>query len=191
MTLYTALGATERPQILREATVLIMATLLLTISAKISIPFYPVPLTLQTFVVVGLGMALGSKRGAAAILLYLAEGAIGLPVFAGTPQAGVGISYMLGTTGGYLVGFVFAAYIAGWFAERGWDASVLKSFAVALFSTAIIFIPGVLWIGAVLGWDKPIIQWGLTPFIWGGVFKAGLAAIVFPTIWKFLKMKDI
>lgn len=191
MTLYSVLHTTQRPQILTNIVVVILATVLLIISAKISIPFYPVPLTMQTFVVVGLGMALGSKRGVAAVLLYLAEGAIGLPVFAGTPHGGIGLTYMIGSTGGYLFGFIIAAYISGFFAERGWDSHILKAFFVTFLSTAVIFIPGILWLGVVFGWDKPIIEWGLTPFIWGAIFKASLGAIVFPITWKYLKSKGI
>lgn len=184
MTIYQTIYPSERFHIGREIAVLILATLLLTLSAKISIPFYPIPMTMQTFVVVGLGLTLGSSRGAAAILLYLAEGALGLPVFAGTPNEGIGMVYMLSKTGGYLIGFIFAAYIAGLCAEKGWTKSYLNAFGVALLSTAVIFIPGVLWLGATLGWDKPIVSWGLTPFIFGAIFKSILAAIVFPVIWK-------
>jgi biotin transport system substrate-specific component len=191
MTLFMALRSTSQAQILREAIVLMLATALLAISAKVSIPFYPVPFTMQTFVVVGLGLALGANRGAAAILLYLVEGALGLPVFAGTPQDGIGLSYMMGSTGGYLVGFVLAAYLCGWFAELGWDRTLFRAFIAAFLGSAIIFVPGVLWLGVLFGWDKPIIAWGLTPFIWGGLLKAGLAAVIFPATWRYLKSRGI
>lgn len=187
MTLFQAIRTVERPQILRETLLLVLATALLAISAKISIPFYPVPFTMQTFVVVGLGLTLGSVRGAAAILLYLAEGAVGIPVFSGTPQAGIGVAYMFGSTGGYLVGFVLAAYAAGWCAERGWDRNVFSTFAITVGASAVIFIPGVLWLGVLFGWDKPIVAWGLVPFIWGGLLKAGLAAVIFPVVGRYLK----
>jgi biotin transport system substrate-specific component len=191
MTLYLALRAQGQNRVLRETLVLVGATLLLTASAKISIPFYPVPMTMQTFVVVGLGLALGANRGAAAILLYLVQGAIGLPVFAGTPQDGIGVTYMMGSTGGYLVGFVVAAYLSGWLSERGWDRKIPTAFLAALAGTAIIFVPGVLWLGVLFGWDKPILAWGLTPFIWGGLLKSGLAALTFPAAWRFLKSRGL
>lgn len=191
MTLYLALRSANQSKILREAIVLVLATALLTVSAKISIPFYPVPMTMQTFVVVGLGLTLGANRGAAAVVLYLVEGAFGFPVFAGTPEKGIGLAYMMGSTGGYLVGFVIAAYVSGWFAERGWDRKIVPAFGASLVGTAIIFVPGVLWLGVVFGWDKPILAWGLTPFIWGGLLKSALAALIFPAAWRIAKSRGL
>lgn len=191
MTLYLALRSANQSKFLREAIVLVLATALLAVSAKISIPFYPVPMTMQTLVVVGLGLALGANRGLAAVLLYLVEGAFGLPVFAGTPEKGIGLTYMMGSTGGYLVGFVIAAYVSGWLAERGWDRKIVPAFGAALIGTAIIFIPGVLWLGVVFGWDKPIVAWGLTPFIWGGLLKSALAALIFPAAWRVAKSRGL
>ena len=116
--LWPARGA-SRP--LRALLLALLGSALLTISAKIEVPFYPVPMTMQTLVVLLLGMAFGARLGAATVLLYLAEGAVGLPVFAGTPERGIGIAYMLGPTGGYLVGFVLSAAITGWLTERRRD----------------------------------------------------------------------
>jgi biotin transport system substrate-specific component len=157
------------------------ATLLLTASAKISVPFYPVPMTLQTFVVIGLGFVLGSRRAAVAILLYLAEGAAGLPVFSGTPQKGIGLAYMQGPTGGYLLGYLAAVLLAGWTVSRGWAVNGLAASLSALLAGAIVYLPGLLWLGAVIGFDKPVLQYGLYPFILGDVTKAILAALLFIT----------
>jgi len=171
-------------------TKIILATvgsLALWLSAKIQIPFYPVPMTMQTFVVLVIGMVYGWKLGGATILLYLAEGAMGLPVFAGTPEKGIGLAYMLGGTGGYLVGFVLAAMACGFLAERNWDKNVLTTAAAMLIGNAIIYMPGVLWLGILFGWDKPILEWGLIPFIPADMLKLALAAVTLPLIWKFVK----
>ncbi|MCC0043581.1 MAG: biotin transporter BioY [Brucellaceae bacterium] len=162
------------------------ASLLLVLSAKIAVPFYPVPMTMQTLVVIGIGLALGPVRGGAAILLYLAEGAAGLPVFAGTPEKGIGLAYMAGPTGGYLIGFVLAAVTAGLLARRGWDRSPIKATIAALLAGAVIYLPGLLWLGAVIGFDKPLLEFGLYPFIAGDLFKAVLAGLIFTIAWRAL-----
>jgi biotin transport system substrate-specific component len=156
-----------------------VATLLLTLSAKVSVPFYPVPMTIQTFAVIGVGFVLGPRRAVVAILLYLAEGAAGLPVFAGTPQKGIGLAYMLGPTGGYLLGYLPAVLLAGQAASRGWAANALTASASALLAGAVLYLPGLLWLGAVIGFDKPVLQYGLYPFILGDATKAILAALLF------------
>jgi biotin transport system substrate-specific component len=171
-----------------EIVILIAASLLLALSAKVSVPFYPVPLTMQTFVVIGLGLALGPWRGFAAVFLYLAEGAVGLPVFAGTPEKGVGFAYMIGPTGGYLAGYLPAVLLAGLLALRGWDRKPSTAMAAALISGAVIYLPGLLWLGFVIGFDKPMLHFGLYPFIFGDVVKAVLAALVFPIAWKALEV---
>jgi biotin transport system substrate-specific component len=190
MTLYDAI-ATRRTTmpLARDTAVVVAASLLLALSAKVSVPFYPVPLTMQTFVVIGLGLALGPWRGLAAVLLYLAEGAAGLPVFAGTPEKGIGIAYIVGPTGGYLLGYVPAVLLAGFLAGRGWDRRPLSAMAAALLAGAVIYIPGLLWLGAVIGFDKPVFALGFAPFVFGDVVKAMLAALVFPTTWKAIETK--
>jgi biotin transport system substrate-specific component len=167
--LWPARGA-SRP--LRLLLLALLGTALLTVSAKIEVPFYPVPMTMQTLVVLLLGMAYGARLGAATVLLYLAEGAVGLPVFAGTPERGIGIAYMMGPTGGYLVGFVLSAAITGWLAERrrDWPALVLAVTA----GTIVVFIPGVLWLAFLIGFEQSIVH-GLTPFVWGAVLKGAVA----------------
>jgi len=172
--------------LLRNTVLAVAGTVVLWISAKLNIPFYPVPMTMQTFAVLTIGMAFGWRLGGATILLYLLEGALGLPVFAGTPERGVGLAYMVGPTGGYLVGFLVSAVVVGWLAERGWDRKFLSTLAAMTIGTAIIFALGAGWLGTILGWDKPIMEMGVTPFMLGAVFKIALAAAVLPSIWRYL-----
>jgi len=169
---------------LRQTLLAVTGSLLIWASAKIQVPFYPVPMTMQTLVILSIGMAYGWRLGAATVLLYLAEGASGLPVFAGTPEKGIGLAYMLGGTGGYLIGFVLAAAATGWLAERGWDRGVGKTLAAMFVGNVLIYIPGILWLGALFGWDKPVLEWGLYPFLLGDVFKMALAAAIVPLVWK-------
>ncbi len=171
----------------RKVAVVIVGSLLLTLSAKTSIPFLPVPMTLQTLVVLSLGMVLGPRLGAAAVLAYLAQGAFGLPVFAGTPEKGIGIAYMLQHTGGYLVGFVVAAFTVGLLAQRKWDRSMLTTIAAMLIGNAIIYAFGLMWLGTLMGWDKPIVALGMTPFLLGDLAKTLIAAALLPALWKVLK----
>jgi biotin transport system substrate-specific component len=167
--LWPSRGA-SRP--LRALLLAVLGSALLTISAKIEVPFYPVPMTMQTLVVLLLGMAFGARLATAAVLLYLAEGAVGLPVFAGTPERGIGIAYMLGPTGGYLVGFVLSAAITGWLTERrrDWQALVLAVTAGSI----VVFIPGVLWLAHLIGFEQSIAH-GLMPFLWGTLVKGAIA----------------
>ena len=169
---------------LRGTILAIVGSLLIWLSAKIQVPFYPVPMTMQTLVVLAIGMAYGWRLGMATILLYLAEGAMGLPVFAGTPEKGIGFAYMMGGTGGYLIGYVLAAASVGWLAERGWDRSVLTTTGAMLAGNALIYLPGLLWLGTLFGWDKPILEWGLYPFVLGDLTKLALAAALMPLTWK-------
>ena len=170
----------------RAVILALVGTALLWLSAKVQVPFWPVPMTMQTFVVLVLGMTYGWRLGSATLLLYLAEGAVGLPVFAGTPEKGIGLAYMLGGTGGYLVGFVLAAAICGYLAERGWDRRVVTTAIAMLIGNVAIYVPGLLWLGGLFGWDKPIIEWGLMPFLLGDAAKLALAAAILPLAWKAL-----
>ncbi|WP_378946476.1 biotin transporter BioY [Mesorhizobium sp. ANAO-SY3R2] len=192
MTLYNAVADRQTGRITSTDVIAVIAgSLLLTLSAKVQVPFYPVPMTMQTLVVIGLGLALGPVRGAAAVALYLAQGAAGLPVFAGTPEKGIGLAYMMGPTGGFLFGYLPAALLAGWLAERGWDRNVFTAMAAALLAGAVIYVPGLLWLGSVIGFDKPVLAYGLIPFIPGDIAKAMLAAIAFPATWKWLSNKGM
>lgn len=164
------------PRLAALAFFAILGSLILWASAKISVPFWPVPMTLQTGAVMLIGAAYGWRLGVATVLLYLAEGAAGLPVFQGTPQQGIGLAYMLGPTGGYLIGFAVAAFIVGSLAERGFDRNVFQLFATMVLADAVVFVLGLLWLGSVIGWDKPVLQFGLYPFLLGDVVKIALAA---------------
>ena len=163
-------GDASRP--LRALLLALLVSALLTISAKFEVPFYPVPMTMQTLVVLLLGMAFGARLAAATALLYLAQGAAGLPVFAGTPERGIGLAYMLGPTGGYLVGFVLSAALTGWLTERrrDWRALVLAVIA----GSVVVFIPGVLWLAWLIGFEQSIVH-GLMPFLWPTVVKGAVA----------------
>jgi len=174
---------------LRYVLLAVTGSLALAVAAKIQVPFFPVPMTMTTFVVLGIGMAYGWRLGGATLLLYLAEGAAGLPVFAGTPEKGIGLAYMMGGTGGYLVGYVLAAVACGWLAERGWDRHVLTTALAMFIGNVLIYAPGLLWLGALFGWDKPILEWGLTPFILGDLTKLALAAALLPMAWLALGRK--
>ena len=152
---------------LRFVVLVFAGSLLIAVSSKVQIPFYPVPMTMQTFVILGLSMALGWRLAGATLALYLLQGMLGLPVFAGSPEKGIGLAYMMGGTGGYLLGFLAAAITCGWLGEKGWDRNVFKTAAAMFIGNALIYIPGILWLGLLFGWDKPIIEWGLTPFMLG------------------------
>jgi biotin transport system substrate-specific component len=161
----------------------VIGTVLLAISAKVQVPFWPVPMTMQSFVVLVLGMAYGWRLAGATLLLYLAEGAIGLPVFA----SGAGPAYMAGPTGGYLLGFLLAAVALGWLAERGWDRTILWTLLAMVIGNVLIFLPGVAWLSVLMGDLGAAIGAGLTPFLAATVFKTALAAAVLPYAWKLVQ----
>jgi biotin transport system substrate-specific component len=181
-TLLEALWPTARPAI-RNITLAFAGTLLLALSAKVHIPFWPVPLTMQTFVVLVLGMAFGWRLGAATMALYLVEGALGLPVFSGTPERGIGLAYMAGPTGGYLAGFVAGAGLCGWLAERGWDRSAWRTaIAMSLGHLAILAL-GWAWLAALIGPAKAYAA-GVAPFYAATIAKTALAVVALPLAWK-------
>lgn len=178
-----------RRSLLQAALIAVAGSALLWASAKVQIPFFPVPMTMQTFVVLFLGFALGSRLGTATVLLYLAEGATGLPVFAGTPEKGLGLAYMAGPTGGYLAGFVVAAFVTGWFAERGLDRRLVTAAIAALAGLVAIYALGLAWLGAVVGWDKPVLSFGLYPFLPAEGLKLALLAAILPLAWRGLSKR--
>lgn len=153
----------------------LLGTLMLWASAKIKVPFYPVEMTMQGFVIFLIAATYGMRLGLATILLYLAEGLMGLPVFTGTPEKGIGLAYMIGPTGGYLAGWIATVAFVGWFADRGVTAKPIALFLVMLAGAVIYFTTGVAWLGVLFGWDKPILAWGLYPFILGDLTKIALA----------------
>jgi biotin transport system substrate-specific component len=168
-----------------KAMLVVLGTILLTISAKIRVPFYPVPMTMQVFVVLAMGLVLGFRLALATVLLYLAEGAAYLPVFAGTPERGLGLPYMIGPTGGYLLGYIFAASAVGVLADRGWSRHWAKAVVACLIGLILIYVPGIVWLGTVIGWDKPVLELGFTPFILGDLLKVLIAALGVTGIWHF------
>lgn len=167
---------------LRLAILAIAGTALMAVSAKVQVPMWPVPMTMQTFAVLVIAMSFGLRLGAATLLLYLAEGAVGLPVFA----SGAGLAYLVGPTGGYLVGFFVAAALVGWLAEKGWDRNVVQTVIAMALGTLVIFGLGVTWLAIFLGDADKAIASGLTPFLVGAAVKIALAAAVLPIAWHLL-----
>jgi len=165
-----------------------IGTLLLTISAKIKIPFYPVPMTMQTFVVLFIGITLGSKIGLLTVSLYLLEGIYGLPVFAGTPEKGIGFIYFTGPTMGYLLGFLIAVYFAGSFK---YEKNLINNLIKLLFSVSFIYILGLAWLGILIGWEKPIFKLGAQPFLLAELFKVLLLLFLLPNLLKIKKLIKI
>jgi len=175
---------TKIDKIIKLVLLAIVGSVLITISAKIKIPFYPVPMTMQTFVVLFLGMSFGYRVGLATVSLYLVEGIIGLPVFSNSPEKGVGFVYFTGPTMGYLIGFLFATFLAGYFNFKG---NILNNFIKLLISVSTIYILGVFWLGSLIGWDKPIIQLGVTPFLLAELFKIVILTLLTKNILKLRK----
>jgi biotin transport system substrate-specific component len=162
-----------------EAIIVILGTILLTLSAKVQVPFYPVPMTLQTMVVVGLGLFLGPVRGSGIVLAYILQGLAGFPVFAGTPPAPSGLAYVAGPTGGYLVGFVVAAFASGWLVRRGFARGIAGAVTVCIFASALVYLPGLAWLGAFTGYGERLLTVGLYPFVLGDLVKSAVAALLF------------
>ena len=183
-----AIKKIELNKIAKVILVAALGTLLLTISAKIKIPFYPIPMTMQTFIVLFLGITLGPKIGLLTISLYLFEGIVGLPVFAGTPEKGIGLVYFTGPTMGYLIGFLVAVYFSGSFK---YDKGLINTFLKLIFSVSFIYIPGLIWLGTLIGWDKPILKLGAEPFLLAELFKMLLLLFLIPILLKLKKLIKI
>ena len=166
---------TENQKILKSFIIIACGSILLTLSAKLKIPFYPVPMTMQTFVVLFLGLSFGYKIGLATVSLYLFEGIIGMPVFSNSPEKGVGIVYFTGPTMGYLIGFLFAVFLSGYL---NFKTNYFFIFIKLIFSVSIIYILGILWLGTLIGWEKPIFQIGVMPFLLAELFKILLLTIL-------------
>tara|TARA_B100000029_G_C17432687_1_gene908472 strand:- start:463 stop:1011 length:549 start_codon:yes stop_codon:yes gene_type:complete len=163
----------ESGKILKKISIVLLGTLLLTISAKTQVPFYPVPMTMQTFVVVLIGITLGWKLGLATIFAYLFEGAIGLPVFAGTPEKGIGISYMIGPTGGYLIGFLTSVFIAGFV---NLNKNLFIKFYLISFAICSIYFTGVPWLAYLSGWEVAYV-WGIKNFVLAEILKIAILTL--------------
>ena len=172
-------------KILKNIFVVLIGTLLLAISSKIKIPFYPVPMTMQTLIVLIIGVGYGWKLGIATIALYLLEGIIGLPVFSNSPEKGVGLIYFTGPTMGYLIGFLSACFLASFVK---YNDNYVVIFIKLILSVSSIYILGVLWLGTLIGWDKPIFDLGVAPFLLAEFFKICLLTILTKKIIKFRKI---
>jgi len=171
-------------QIIKSLLVIFVSSIILAISAKIKIPFYPVPMTMQTFVVLFLGISFGYKIALGAVILYLVEGILGLPVFSNSPERGVGIAYFTGPTMGYLIGFLSASFLASLIKL---EDNYFIIFFKLLLSVSTIYFLGILWLGNMIGWDKPIIELGVMPFLLAEFFKISLLTILTKKIFKLRK----
>ncbi len=165
----------QNTKIIKFFLTIILSSILLAISAKIKIPFYPVPMTMQTFIVLLLGVCFGYKIAVASVGLYLLEGIFGLPVFSNSPEKGVGLAYFTGPTMGYLIGFLFAAFFSGYLNLK---SNLFYIFIKLSLSVSIIYILGVIWLGTIIGWDKPIFDFGVKPFLLAELFKIMLLTIL-------------
>ena len=163
----------------------ILGTIILALSAKIKIPFWPVPMTMQTFVVLLLGIVYGWKLGLFTVSLYLLEGIAGLPVFAGSPEKGVGLVYFTGHTMGYLIGFLVAVFLTGFLT---FNNNFFNNFIKLVFSVSFIYLLGLIWLGSLIGWDKPVFELGAKPFLLAEIFKIGLVVLISKKIFKFRKL---
>ena len=172
-------------KVIKYLLTIFFGTIVLAISSKVKIPFYPVPMTMQTLIVLIIGIGFGWKLGVFTITLYLFEGILGLPVFSGTPEKGVGLVYFTGPTMGYLVGFLITAFFAGKF---NYTTNLIKNFLKLLFATSSIYVLGIFWLGFLIGWDKPIFELGAKPFLLAELFKILLATFTINYIKKIKKI---
>ena len=175
----------RQSKLLKYVFLALIGSITLAISSKIKIPFYPVPMTMQTLIVLVIGIGFGWKLGLATVSLYLFEGIIGLPVFSGTPEKGIGLIYFTGPTMGYLIGFLVAVYISGKFS---YDNNLVKNFLKLMLATSFIYILGMSWLGSLIGWDKPIFQLGAQPFLLAELFKILIATFSINQIKKIKKL---
>ena len=174
----------SQTRVIKSLLIIFLGSVMLAISAKIKIPFYPVPMTMQTFIVLLLGISFGYKIGLATVGLYLVEGIVGLPVFSNSPERGVGLVYFTGPTMGYLIGFLSACFLASLIKIKdNYFVILLK----LILSVSTIYILGILWLGTLIGWDNPIIQLGLIPFLFAETFKILLLTILAKKVIKFRK----
>lgn len=176
-----AMPESRAARLVAQVVLVIGGSLLLWLSARAKVVLGPVDLSLQTLAVLLIGATFGLRLGVATLLLYLAEGAAGLPVFQGTPEKGIGIVYMLGTTGGYLAGFLVMAAIVGWAVDRGWGRSIVKLFGAMLVAEIVMMAMGYSWLASIIGADKAW-QFGVVPFIVPDLIKVALAALLVPAV---------
>ena len=186
-TLADMLSPRQQRSWLLDAVLVVLFSAFVALTAQVEIPLWPVPLTLQTLGVLFTGAVLGSRRGALALLLYLTEGALGLPVFAGGAS---GVGYMLGPTGGYLVGFVVAAGVVGRLAQRGWDRRLVWAAVAMVIGNVIIYACGVAWLAVFLGDLWGALVKGMLLFVVGDLIKIAVAALTLPGGWKLARRRD-
>lgn len=156
--------------------------------AQVAIPLWPVPITGQTLAVLLVGSTLGMARGAASMLLYAVAGVAGVPWFS---ERSSGTDVLLGTTGGYIVGFIFAAALVGWLAQRSWDRKFLQAAVTFVAGSGVVFLVGLPWLAVATGADLgQTLEWGLWPFVPGGIVKALIAAAVIPAAWRAVRRLD-
>ena len=172
-------------KLVKNLFITLIGTIVLAISSKIKIPFYPVPMTMQTLVILIIGIGFGWKLGVATVALYLFEGIIGLPVFSGSPEKGIGLIYFTGPTMGYLIGFIVTVFLAGKF---NYNQNIIKNFIKLTVATRFIYILGMLWLGGLIGWDKPIFELGAQPFLLAELFKILLVTFTINQIKKIKKL---
>jgi biotin transport system substrate-specific component len=172
---------------IRKAVIVLGGSLLIALGAQVSVPMLPVPMTLQTLAILLVGFTAGSRLGAGAVLAYLAEGAMGLPVFSG---GGAGAAWLVGPTGGFLFGFVAMAWAAGFMAERGAARGFIGTLLTGLVVSALLYVPGVLWLDAATGLDlNGAVTRGMIPFLLGDAVKAAVAALIVTGAWSALKSR--
>jgi biotin transport system substrate-specific component len=175
----------KQSKLVKNLFIALIGTIILAISSKIKIPFYPVPMTMQTLIILIIGIGFGWRLGLATVSLYLFEGMIGLPVFSGTPEKGIGLIYFTGPTMGYLIGFLVSVFLAGKF---NYDDNLIKNFLKLTFATSFIYILGMIWLGGLIGWDKPVFNLGAQPFLLAELFKVLLATFAIHKIKKIKKL---
>ena len=175
----------RQSKLLKYVFLALIGSIILAVSSKIKIPFYPVPMTMQTLIVLVIGIGFGWKLGLVTVSLYLFEGIIGLPVFSGSPEKGVGLIYFTGPTMGYLLGFLVAVYVSGKFI---YDNNLILNFLKLMLATSFIYILGMSWLGSLIGWDKPIFQLGAQPFLLAELFKILIATLAINQIKKIKKL---
>ena len=175
-------------KIIKLGFIIIFGSIMIALSAKVKIPFYPVPMTMQTFIILLIGIMFGYKIGLATVTLYLLEGIFGLPVFANSPEKGIGLAYFIGPTMGYLFGFLVAVYFAGFFK---YEKGIINTFLKLTFSVSFIYILGLIWLGTLIGWDKPIFKLGAEPFLLAELFKILLLLALMPVLNKTKKLLKI
>ena len=169
----------------RDAVLAVLGSIFVALAAQVSVPMFPVPMTLQTLAVLAVGGAYGMRLGAATLALYAIEGAVGLPVFASFSG---GYHVIAGPTGGYIIGFIFASGLVGHLVELGWGANIVKLGAAMLIGAAILYVPGLLWLAQFTGAEKAL-EFGFYPFVLGDLVKAVLAALAFPAAFSLLGPK--